>query len=50
VLACSAYAFAFTYAVLKLIDRITPVRVEEQAERGLDEAMHGENAYTREIA
>jgi Amt family ammonium transporter len=50
VLACSAYAFAFTYAVLKLIDRITPVRVEEEAERGLDEAMHGETAYTGEIA
>jgi ammonium transporter, Amt family len=50
VVACSAYAFAFTYAVLKLIDRITPVRVGEEAERGLDEAMHGENAYTGEIA
>jgi Amt family ammonium transporter len=50
VLACSAYAFAFTYAALKLIDRITPVRVGEEAERGLDEAMHGENAYASEIA
>jgi Amt family ammonium transporter len=49
VVACSGYAFVFTYAVLKLIDRITPVRVEEEAERGLDEAMHGEHAYTREI-
>src|SRR6202795_2083573 len=44
VLACSAYAFAFTYAALKLIDRITPVRVGEEAERGLDKAMHGETA------
>ena len=50
VFACSAYAFAFTYAALKLIDRITPVRVGEEAERGLDEAMHGENAYASEIA
>ena len=49
VLACSAYAFAFTYAALKLIDRITPVRVGEEAERGLDEAMHGESAYAGEI-
>ena len=49
-LACSAYAFAFTYAVLKLIDRITPVRVGEEAERGLDEAMHGETAYALESA
>ncbi len=50
VVACSAYAFAFTYAALKVIDRITPVRVGEEAERGLDEAMHGENAYASEIA
>jgi Amt family ammonium transporter len=49
VVACSTYAFAFTYAALKLINRITPVRVGEEEERGLDEAMHGENAYTGEI-
>jgi ammonia channel protein AmtB len=46
---CSAYVFAFTYAALKLIDRITPVRVGEEAERGLDLAMHGENAHASEI-
>ena len=44
-LGASAYAFVFTYAMLKLIDRITPVRVGEEDERGLDEAMHGESAY-----
>jgi Amt family ammonium transporter len=44
-LGCSAYAFAFTWVMLKVIDRITPVRVGDQAERGLDEAMHGETAY-----
>ena len=43
--ACSAYAFAFTYVMLKVIDRITTVRVGEEAEQGLDEAMHGESAY-----
>src|SRR3954454_5514621 len=43
--ACSLYAFAFTYVMLKVIDRITPVRVGEEAEQGLDEAMHGESAY-----
>jgi ammonium transporter, Amt family len=43
--ACSAYAFAFTYVMLMVINRITPVRVEEAAEMGLDEAMHGETAY-----
>ena len=42
---CSLYAFAFTYAMLKVIDLITPVRVGEAAEGGLDAAMHGENAY-----
>jgi Amt family ammonium transporter len=46
--ACSTYAFAFTFAVLKLINVITPVRVGEAAERGLDEAMHGESAYAPE--
>src|SRR5205807_7939495 len=39
---CSLYAFLFTLVMLKAIDRITPVRVGEEAERGLDEAMHGE--------
>jgi Amt family ammonium transporter len=42
---CSIYAFAFTYVMLKVIDLIAPVRVGEQAELGLDEFMHGENAY-----
>ena len=42
---CSVYAFAFTYVMLKVIDRVTPVRVGEEAEQGLDEAMHGESAY-----
>jgi Amt family ammonium transporter len=42
---CSLYAFVFTYAMLRAIDLIAPVRVGEEAERGLDEAMHGESAY-----
>ena len=42
---CSLYAFAFTYAMLKVIDLITPVRVGAEAEEGLDAAMHGESAY-----
>jgi Amt family ammonium transporter len=41
----SLYAFLFTYGMLKVIDRITPVRVQEDAERDLDESMHGESAY-----
>lgn len=42
----SIYAFIFTYVMLKLINRITPVKVDsKQAEIGLDEALHGEQAY-----
>ena len=44
-LGCSLYAFAFTYVMLRVLDWITPVRVGEEAESGLDEAMHGESAY-----
>ena len=40
-----ALCVRFTYAMLKVIDRVTPVRVGEAAEGGLDEAMHGESAY-----
>jgi ammonium transporter, Amt family len=42
---CSAYAFLFTYAMLRVIDLITPVRVGAEAEEGLDASMHGESAY-----
>jgi Amt family ammonium transporter len=42
---CSVYAFVFTYAMLKVIDLIVPVRVSGDAELGLDEQMHGESAY-----
>ncbi len=42
----SAWAFGFTFGMLWLIDRITPVRVKESHEEmGLDEALHGEHAY-----
>ena len=44
-LCCSLYAFVFTWVMLKVIDKVTPVRVGEEAELGLDEAMHGETAY-----
>jgi len=42
---CSLYAFAFTYVMLKAINYITTVHVGEEAEQGLDTAMHGESAY-----
>lgn len=42
----SAWAFSFTYDMLWIIDRITPVRVQaEQEEKGLDMGLHGEEAY-----
>jgi len=42
----SAWAFVFTYGMLWLIDRVTPVKVTEAGEReGLDSSIHGETAY-----
>lgn len=42
----SIWAFAFTYGMLWLIDRFTPVKVTQGAEEsGFDSALHGETAY-----
>ena len=42
----SVYAFGFTWIMLVLINRITPVRTSEADEQeGLDAALHGEAAY-----
>ena len=42
----SVWAFAFTYGMLWVIDRVTPVKVDEAGETaGLDQALHGEVAY-----
>ena len=46
VLFSSVWAFGFTLGMLWLIDRVTPVKVEQAAEeRGLDSSLHGETAY-----
>ena len=46
VLFAAAWAFGFTFGMLKLINVITPVRVSESIEQtGLDGALHGELAY-----
>jgi Amt family ammonium transporter len=45
VVAASAYAFFFTYAMLWIIDRLTPIRLTEKEEESVDEALHGESAY-----
>ena len=40
------YAFIFTYVMLAIINKITPVRVPTQVEhQGIDTALHGEKAY-----
>jgi Amt family ammonium transporter len=46
VVGASLYAFVFTYVMLKLINRVTHVRVAVQEESaGLDISLHGEKAY-----
>jgi ammonium transporter, Amt family len=50
VLLSSAWAFIFTYVMLSLINRITPVKVSEATEQlGLDEGLHGERAYLEAV-
>ena len=46
-LVVGAFAFFGSYALLKVVDFITPVRVtaEEEA-KGLDESQHGDEAYS----
>lgn len=46
VLGASLYAFLFTYGMLWVINKFTPVTVsDKEEEEGLDEVLHGENAY-----
>ncbi len=46
VLISSIYAFLFTYIMLVIINKITPVKLSaEEEEKGLDEVLHGEKAY-----
>ena len=46
----SVWAFAFTFGMLWLIDRVTPVRVATGVEEaGLDSGLHGEEAYVGAI-
>ena len=50
VVGSSIWAFGFTLAMLWLIDRVTPVRVDRaHEEAGLDAALHGEQAYIEAI-
>ncbi|MFE1802480.1 ammonium transporter [Streptomyces sp. NPDC059517] len=46
ILAVGAYAFAVTYGIAKLIDRIVGLRADEEHEQtGLDLTVHAETAY-----
>jgi Amt family ammonium transporter len=46
VIGSSIYAFGFTYFMLRIIAVFTRVRTtEDEEERGLDDALHGETAY-----
>jgi Amt family ammonium transporter len=46
VIGAALYAFVFTYVMLAVINRITPVLVTAADEEvGLDESLHGEHAY-----
>src|SRR5205085_5777860 len=46
VLFSSVWAFVFTLGMLWIVNKITPVKVEDAHEAlGLDEALHGETAY-----
>ncbi|HZK76467.1 MAG TPA: ammonium transporter [Candidatus Kapabacteria bacterium] len=50
VLISSVWAFAFTYGMLWIIDKITRVRVPEEHQiAGLDEILHGEIAYLEQV-
>jgi Amt family ammonium transporter len=42
----AAFAFFGTYAILKVVDRFSPLRVSpKEEEAGLDISQHGEEAY-----
>jgi len=45
VIASSIYAFVFTYVMLWIINKVTPVRTSEVEEGELDSSLHGESAY-----
>jgi Amt family ammonium transporter len=46
VVAAGTYAVVVTFGILKLVDRLVGLRVDEESEReGLDTALHGETAY-----
>ncbi len=50
VVVSSIYAFGFTYLMLAVINLFTRVRTSEgEEEKGLDQSLHGETAYTEGV-
>lgn len=45
VVIAAGYAFIFTYIMLHIINKFTPVKLNGEAEGNVDKALHGENAY-----
>ncbi|MCB1161769.1 MAG: ammonium transporter [Candidatus Krumholzibacteriia bacterium] len=45
VVGSSIYAFVFTWVMLFIIDKVTPVKTTQTEEGTLDESLHGEQAY-----
>ena len=45
VVGSSIYAFGFTWVMLWIINKITPVKTTEAEESTLDQSLHGETAY-----
>jgi Amt family ammonium transporter len=49
VVVVAAFAFTGSFILMKVIDKITPLRVSpEEEEKGLDQTQHGEEAYGEE--
>jgi Amt family ammonium transporter len=45
----AVFAFVGSFVMLKIIDKVTPLRVSlEGEEKGLDAGQHGEEAYSEE--
>jgi Amt family ammonium transporter len=49
VVVVGAFAFVGSFAILKIINKVSPLRVSpEEEEKGLDQTQHGEDAYSEE--
>jgi Amt family ammonium transporter len=49
VVVVGAFAFVGSFVILKIINKVSPLRVSpEEEEKGLDQTQHGEDAYCEE--